>query len=119
MTKMEMFAAILPLVAENVELTEAVQHEIDLLAKRKNTPAKPDPRTIENAALKLEILAILTENARPMEISEVVDMVTGEYANPVTNGRVSALLTQLKIANKVERTESKNRHALYAIKVEE
>lgn len=114
MTKMEMFTAMLSL-SNTTELTEAIQHEIDLLMKRKETPNKPDPRTVENASLKLEILSVLTAYARPMNIDEVVESISGEYTNPVTRGRVSALLTQLKTAGKVERTEVK-RIAYFAIK---
>lgn len=109
MTKMEMFNTLrtMALTADNAELIDAIDHEIALLVKRASTPSKPDAKTIENASLKAEIVAVLREFARPMRISEVVENITGEYANPVTNGRVSSLLTSLVKENRVKRTEEK------------
>lgn len=110
MTKMEMFVTLsnIPAVIENADLSNAIQHEIDLLVKHASVASsKPDPRTVENSMLKNEILAILSDFGHPMTITEVVAQVSGEYANPVTNGRVSSLLTVLKKDGKVVRSEVK------------
>ena len=119
MEKMTRKAALEIAIAavESAEVKEVLSKMVEQLEKKAATPAKPDARTVENASLKLEILSILTAIARPMNIPEVVSMVTGDYANPVTNGRVSALLSALVKAGKVERTEVK-RIAHFAIKEE-
>lgn len=110
MTKMEMFTTLasIPAVTENADLYNAIQHEIDLLVKHASVASsKPDPRTVENNKLKEEILSILRESNHAMTISSIVEAIRGDYANPVTNGRVSALLTSLKKDNKVVRAEVK------------
>lgn len=120
MTKMEMFVTLrtLAVASENADLVSAIDHEMELLTKHAiSASSKPDAKTIENAALKAEIHAILLDVGRPMSIPEIVENVKGEYKNPVTNGRVSSLLTSLKKDNKVERTEVK-RIAHFAVKGE-
>lgn len=116
MTKMEMFASLLTLASDNAELTNAIQHEIDLLTKRKeNATPHTSPKTVENARLKGELVSILRMFARPMTIAEVMEQVVGEYADPVTHGRVSALLSILVRENLISRAVGAKKVITFAI----
>lgn len=108
----------LSFVLSNCSMPDDVRAKLTKLAEQTSKPRaksdKPDAKTVENAALRSEIHAILLDNMRPMTIPEIVSSIVGEYKAPVTAGRVSALLTRLKNDNKVVRTEVK-RIAHFAI----
>lgn len=123
MTKIEMFAALRSIVTDNAALSDEVRtelvakidHEVELLTKKALTPSKPTTRQTENVALRAEILEILANAPCPMNIDEIVTEVdASKYGDPVTNGRVSSLLTLMKKDGKVVRTEDK-RKAYFAI----
>ena len=93
MTKKEMFSAIRNIVADNAEMVAFIDHEIELLNRKSNSPKKPTKTQIENEALKAEIVSYLTEVDVPKNIKELqteMDSLSG-----LTNQRITHLLTDL------------------------
>jgi len=92
MTKKEMFAEIRNAVADNAEFVAFLDHEIELLSKKRssvNSKAKAEAEARANAVL--EALATM-EN--PVTVTELINLADGEVAT-FTNQRVSALLRKL------------------------
>lgn len=107
MTKKEMFAHIATINATDKEIVEFCNHEIELLEKKSSGSAKPTKTQIENEGFKQAILDFLAEADRPMTISEIMENC--EAVSGLKNQRVSALVTQLKKAELVVRTEDKKK----------
>ena len=113
-TKKDMFNEIIKMMnGEQMSVsTQAVidfaNHEIELLNKKSSSSSgKPTKTQIENEGYKEVILEALATADKPMTISEIM-----EYADALAglkNQRVSALMTQLKNAGKVIRTEEKKK----------
>lgn len=112
MTKKDMFAQVIALAnGEAIAVTPAeivafAEHEIELLTKKSSTGAKPTKTQLENEVHKASILAILGKHDEPMTISDIME---DELLTGLTNQRVSALMTQLKNAGQVVRTEFKKK----------
>lgn len=81
-------------------------HEIELL-DRKASVKTPSKVQVENENIKGVILNVLTELAKPSTITEI------QNANPelavLSNQKMSALLTQLKNADKIVKTVDKKK----------
>ena len=114
MTKKDMFNEIINLMnGENSavtseEIVKFCTHEIELLNKKSSSSSgKPTKTQVENEKYKEYILATLTEVDRPMTISEIMENCEGIAG--LKNQRVSAIVTQLKNAGKVIRTEEKKK----------
>ena len=114
MTKKDMFNEIINLMngessaVTNVEIVKFCTHEIELLNKKSSSSSgKPTKTQVENEKYKEYILATLTEVDRPMTISEIMENCEGIAG--LKNQRVSAIVTQLKNAGKVIRTEEKKK----------
>ena len=102
MTKKEMFAEIRKVVADNAEMVAFIDHEIDLLEKKRTGTRKPTKTQVENEAFKADILAALAEVDAPVNIKELCAVcapITG-----LTNQRVTHMLTDLRKDGKVART---------------
>ena len=83
-------------------------HEIELLNKKSSSSSgKPTKTQIENEGYKEVILEALATADKPMTISEIMEYADGLAG--LKNQRVSALMTQLKNAGKVIRTEEKKK----------
>lgn len=103
MTKRDYFNALLGIeaVSANDELTAFINHEIELLDKRKATPKtgerKPTARQKENAGLKIALLANMEDGAE----YTITDMVKEFdcFGEGVSSQRVNALVSQM-IADK-------------------
>lgn len=106
MTKNEMYSHIAAMCADDAEVVEFCAHQQELLARRSSTPHKPTKTQVENEGFKVAIVDILAENDRPMTISE---MLEDGRLEGLKNQRVNALVTQLKNANRVVRTEVKGK----------
>ena len=106
MTKKEMFNHIAQINAEDSEIVAFCEHEIELLNRKSGSSHKPTKTQMENEGYKSAILEILAENDIPMTISE---MMTDSRLDGLKNQRVSALVTQLKKAEFVIRTEDKKK----------
>ena len=93
MTKKEMFAEIRNIVADNEEMVAFIDHEIELLERKSNSPKKPTKTQVENDGFKAEIVAYLTEIDAPKTIKELqaeIPSISG-----LTNQRITHMLTDL------------------------
>lgn len=112
MTKKEMFAQVIAMAngteisATREEIVAFAEHEIELLEKKSSGSSKPTKTQVENEGYKSAILEILAEADRPLTISE---MMEDSRLEGLKNQRVSALVTQLKKAEQVVRTEDKKK----------
>lgn len=102
MTKKEMFSAIREVVIDNAEMVAFIDHEVELLNRKSDTPRKPTKVQIENAAFKADIIAALTENDSAVTVKglcEICPSIAG-----LSNQRITHLLTDLRKDGKVART---------------
>ena len=113
MTKKEMFAEIIKMmngedysVSED-KMVEFCEHEIELLSKKSSGSGKPTKTQLENEGYKEVILTALAEIDKPVTISELMEYAEGLAG--LKNQRVSAIMTQLKNAEKVVRTMEKKK----------
>ena len=93
MTKREMFTEIRNIVADNEEMVAFIDHEIELLERKSNSPKKPTKTQVENDGFKAEIVAYLTEVDTPKTIKELqaeIPSISG-----LTNQRITHMLTDL------------------------
>ena len=112
MTKRDYFTALLAVeeVKSNTALVEFIEHELELLAKKNSSERKPTAVQKENEGIKAIILAALTTTPTSISDLQKKDAALAE----ISNQKISALLRQLIIDNKVVRTEDKKK-ALFAL----
>lgn len=101
-TKIEMYTEIKALLTDKDQIA-FIENEIELV-KRKNSKKTLTATQKANVEFKDEILATLSTD-NPMTIKEIQS--ANEVLADLSNQRVSALLTQLIEANKVERVIEK------------
>ena len=103
LTKRDYFTAILT----KYDLTEAekefVKHELELLDRKNSTDKKPTAQQVANDAMKQTILTSM-ERDRLYTATEVQKLCGIE-----SNQRATALLTQLKNAGMIAKTEDKRK----------
>ena len=118
MTKREKFEMLKALseVKANPMLTEFIEHELELLAKKNASEKKPTAQQMANEGLKQTIMDVLTENGGLMTVTDV-QKSCAELAE-LSNQRISALLRQLKDDKMVDRVEDK-RKAYFTIHTED
>lgn len=106
MTKRQMFGEILKVVEGNEEMVNFINHEIELLDRKKssNTESKTQ---IENKAIKEKIVNALIQVAREVTITELQSI--NEDMATYSNQKLSALLKQLVEDGLVERIEDKKK----------
>lgn len=94
MTKREMFAQILTIdaVAENAEMVEFLNHQIELLDSRKGGAKKPTKTQMENDGIKDTIYQVLTESETPMRVK---DLLEDERLADYSSSKITALLRQM------------------------
>ena len=104
MTKVEMFTLIADKVADEPEMVEFIQHEIELLNK-KATSKKPTKVQVENEGFKAEILAYLTEVGKAVTIKEMQSAVEvlANLSNQKMTHLLSALIDEKKISKEYEK----------------
>ena len=92
MTKKENFVAIKNILNESgiVDFNEFIDHEVELLGRKRSTSSKPTKRQIENEAVKARISEVLTDEGQT--VTEILKAIGDET---LTNQRVSALLRQM------------------------
>lgn len=113
-TKRERFEQIKAFVKDNEELVAFIDHEIELLNKKNSRSGKPTKTQLENEKIKNTILDILKTVGKPVTVTQ---LLANDELDGLSNQRVSALLTQLRKADKVERIVEK-KVAFYFIKEE-
>lgn len=108
LTKADKFGMLLNIaeVKENELLTEFINHELELLAKKNSTEKKPTAQQTANKEIKDAILGNMAEGVG-YQITDLIKTVP-ECAD-LTNQRVSALVRQLVNEGSVERYEEKRK----------
>ena len=101
MTKREMFNLIATVNADNKEIVDFCNHEIELLDNKKTSPRKPTKNQLENAQFKQDILDVLMVADAPMTIKEL--MGACESIADLSNQRITRLLTDLRKDGKAYR----------------
>ena len=109
-TKRDRFNALLaiPAVAEDAELVEFINHEIELLDKKNTAERKPTAKQLENAGFKADILAWMEPDTKYLS-ADVAKGVPSIIAAGISPNRVTAMLTQLVNDGAVIRTEDKRK----------
>ena len=117
-TKREKFEMLKALseVKANPMLTEFIEHELELLAKKNASEKKPTAQQMANEGLKQTIMDVLTENGGLMTVTDV--QKSCDALAELSNQRISALLRQLKDDKMVDRVEDK-RKAYFTIHIED
>ena len=105
-TKREKFEMLMTIaeVKANPILSEFIERELELLAKKNSAEKKPTAQQEENEAIKETILENLTSR---MTISEMQKSIPdlAEYSNQ----KISALMRQLILEGLVEKVEDKRK----------
>ena len=92
MTKKETFATIKGILNDmgNTDFDAFIDHEVELLSRKRSGSSKPTKRQIENEAVKARIAEVLTDEGQT--VTEILKALDDES---LTNQRVSALLRQM------------------------
>lgn len=93
MTKREMFNEILAVVADNAEMVEFINHEIELLNRKSSAIRKPTKNQLENEGFKADIIDYLKDADAPKTIKELQTAIPS--LADLTNQRITHLLTDL------------------------
>jgi len=106
MTKKEMFAEIKNRVADDAEMVAFLDHEIELLSKKRssvNSKAKA-----EADARAEKVYNALSEMDKPVTVTELIALTSDEEVAGYTNQRVSALIRKLgdKVVKEVVKGKS-------------
>ena len=114
MTKKDMFNEIINLMngessaVTNEEIVKFCTHEIELLNKKSSSSSgKPTKTQVENAKFKDCIINALATLDKPVTIAEL--MANCPEVAELSNQRISAMLSQLRKAEKIVRTYEKKK----------
>ena len=101
MTKREMFETIATINADNAEIVEFCNHEIELLSRK--TSAKRGLTAVQKANIEVKavITNVLAEAGSPLTVTEVI---SDSRMSGYTNQKVSALLRQMVEGGTVAKT---------------
>lgn len=114
-TKKEYYAQLLEIVKDNAELVDFINHEVELLDRKKsNGNRKPTLIQLENAELKKEIIAFMNDN-QMYQISELIKSFA--RLEGFSNQKVASLMNSLVKEGKVEKQEVKRK--VYYTKISE
>lgn len=115
-TKKDMFNKVLAAqgVAENAELRDFIQKQIELL-EAKSASRKSAADKDENIALREELASILTDMGRAVTVTEIMTENADFAAKAVTNQKISALLKQLIAEGRVNKTMDKKKAYFSAV----
>lgn len=108
LTKKDKFNMLKEIVVDlgNEMLVEFIDNEL-LLLEKKSSKSTQTKTQVENEAIKIVILETLSKLGVP---ATIVDMQKARVELSVlSNQKISALLTQLKIENAIVRTEVKGK----------
>jgi hypothetical protein len=104
MTKKEMFVAIKAVVADNQEMVDFIDHEIELLSKKRSDNSKAKA---ESDARAEKVFLALSEMDAPVTISELQAKTSDEEVAGYSNQRISALMR--KLGDRVVKTMNKGK----------
>ena len=107
LTKRDHFKTLLsiPAVQADPALTQFIEHELELLAKKNSAEKKPTAVQVANEGIKSAIYEGMQEN-RLYTVTELIKEVPA--CADLTNQRVSALLRQM-MPERIERVEEKRK----------
>ena len=114
MTKKEMFAEVIALATANEreDIVAFAEHEIELLDNKRKSKGMTKTQQ-ENEAYKKEIYDTLVATGKAMTISEI--QAECETVREFSTSKMSALLSQLVKADKVEKEYLKKKAYFSAI----
>lgn len=95
------------------QMVEFFDGRLAQLVKKNLTERKPTPKQVENEGFKSDILAWM-ENGKSYSIADITKGVPSVIASGISSNRVTALMTQLREAQSVVRTEVKGK-AFYSL----
>lgn len=106
LTKRDLFGALLEIeqVSERTDLVEFINHELELLDKKKSSNTQTQNQK-DNEILKDIIVKTLSTFDKEVSIKEI--QKANAELEVLSNQKISSLITQLKNANVIERTEIK------------
>lgn len=111
-TKKEMFAQIKEVVADNQDMVDFIDHEIELLNRKRNSKnGKPTAKQLKNNEIQTRVLSYMSQNpTMQYTVSDLVkalpDTETGDlYSTP----KMSAIVRSLVQSEEVKREEVKGR----------
>lgn len=107
MTKREMFEAIKVAVADNAEMVDFLDHQIDLL-KRKQPSDNSKARLASEARANI-VYEALAQVGEPVTVTELMRVASGEEFQTYTNQRISALLRNLGKQGRVKSEKVKGK----------
>ena len=107
-TKAQMFAMIkaVPAVAENAEMVDFIDHELELLAK-KSASKKPTKVQEANEELKTVIVEVLGTFENGATVSEVLG--ADDRLKGYSNQKISSLMNSLAKAEVINKAVDKNK----------
>lgn len=111
-TKTDMFNRLLTIeaVANDSEMVAFINHELELLAKKRSNSSSGMTKTQkENVSIKEDIKLVLAENGSPMinsDITKAMQALKSEYAN-ISPQKVASLITIMKKEGQIIRTQEK------------
>ena len=111
MTKKDYFNILLtiPEVENNPELTAFIEHELELLAN-KNKTKEGEKKLTEKQLENEKIKTIILEFMKPNNLYSTSDFMKNiEECSEMSNQKISALMRQMKLEEKVERVEDKRK----------
>lgn len=112
LTKKQKFEMLKALVAENEMLVEFIDHEIELLDKKKsNGNAKANEKMAGEVELVYQALVKVNRAVTPSELIADIDLsaIANPETNMVTPQKVSALLKKLVDCGRVEKYSDKKK----------
>lgn len=130
-TKKEMFASIRAFIEANggnAEMTEFIDHEVELLNSRAGALKKPSKKDLAGNALADRIVEFLSEQDTPQTIPDImVGVANSDEAatylaaigkTALSNQSVNAILIKLRAAKQVKRTYVEKHKAAFEIGAE-
>jgi hypothetical protein len=116
MTKREFYEVVIANMSNNEEVVAHATHQLEILNNRNaNRSNKPSKRQVENVGIKDRIKAVMSIDT-PMTVTEITNKYNEVYGDSLSNNKINSLVTQLKQAGEVVRTEVK-KVALFTLKV--
>lgn len=115
MTKRDNFVALNTIVAnasisedEKKQMKAFIDHEIELLDNKKNSPKKPSKTKLENDKFKADILAALATADKAVTITELQNLCPS--IKGLSNQRITHMLTDLTKATDDEPAKIKKEY---------
>jgi hypothetical protein len=112
-TKREMFTMMMEKYNFTEEERAFIEHEIELLDKKKSGERKPTATQTANEGLKAIIMEVLNSTDEMLTVTDIIKS-HADLAE-LSNQKVSALMTQLKDAGRVEKVVEKRKSYFKAI----